>query len=216
MSSPDNFLHEVADEVRRDRMVMLARRYGWIVVLLIVLVVGGAGAWEWHKSRIESDAQAIGDAMLDATQSDSPESRAIRLEELSLEGDAAALRDLLAAGFRSAEDSRRAATQLQAMIDDPDIRPIYRDVARLRLLQMPETALTTDQRLEVVNPMLFAGSPFRLTALELRALIHVEQRKTDDALADLTTIINDAETSDARRQRALQLLVVLGGDPSSL
>lgn len=216
MSSSDNFIDEVAEAVRRDRMVLLARRYGWIVVLAIVLIVGGAAAWEWRKAQAEAVAQANGDAILSAVTPEAAQARLVALEELQLDGEVGVVRDLLAIGIRSLEDSRTASEELRAIMDDPEVRPIYRDVARLRLLQLPEQVLTTDQRLEVVDPMIYAGSPFRLTALELRALIYIEQGETDMALADLGVLLNDAESSDLRRQRALQMIVAIGGDPEAL
>lgn len=216
MSSSDNFIDEVAEAVRRDRMVLLARRYGWIVVLAIVLIVGGAAAWEWRKAQAEAVAQANGDAILSAVTPEAAQARLVALEELQLDGEVGVVRDLLAIGIRSLEDSRTASEQLRAIMDDPEVRPIYRDVARLRLLQLPEQVLTTDQRLDVVDPLIYAGSPFRLTALELRALIYIEQGETDMALADLGVLLNDAESSDLRRQRALQMIVAIGGDPEAL
>lgn len=216
MSSSDNFIDEVAEAVRRDRMVLLARRYGWIVVLAIVLIVGGAAAWEWRKAQAEAVAQANGDAILSAVTPEAAQARLVALEELQLDGEVGVVRDLLAIGIRSLEDSRTASEELRAIMDDPEVRPIYRDVARLRLLQLPEQVLTTDQRLDVVDPLIYAGSPFRLTALELRALIYIEQGETDMALADLGVLLNDAESSDLRRQRALQMIVAIGGDPEAL
>ena len=44
----DSFIDEVTDEVRRDRLYLLMRRYGWIGVLVIVVIVGGAA---WREKR---------------------------------------------------------------------------------------------------------------------------------------------------------------------
>ena len=42
MSNPDSFIEEVTEEVRRDRLFALFRKYGWIGVVLVLAIVGGA------------------------------------------------------------------------------------------------------------------------------------------------------------------------------
>ena len=42
MSDTDSFIDEVSEEVRRDRLFVLMRKWGWIPILLVVLLVGGA------------------------------------------------------------------------------------------------------------------------------------------------------------------------------
>ena len=42
MSDTDSFIEEVTEEVRRDRLYGLLRRYGWIAALVIILIGGGA------------------------------------------------------------------------------------------------------------------------------------------------------------------------------
>lgn len=216
MSNSESFIAEVAEEVRKDRMMSYVRRYGWIVGLALVGIVGGAAYWEYQKASRASAAQALGGEFLEALQSGSPGSRAAKLSEVDALGDGAVLRDLLAAGEQSLEDSRSAGEALQALIDDPETRPIYRDMARLRLAMTPETTLMSDQRLELLEPLLVAGAPFRLTALEVRALIHAERRDREAALADLTSLLSDAALGAEQRQRALQLMVALGGDMEAL
>ena len=66
MSNPDSFIDEVTEEVRRDRLFAMFRKYGWIGILAVVVVVGGAAWNEWQKARAEARAEAFGDALLDA------------------------------------------------------------------------------------------------------------------------------------------------------
>ncbi len=66
LSNPDSFIDEVTEEVRRDRLFAMFRKYGWIGVLAVVAIVGGAAYTEWSKARSEARAQAFGDAVLDA------------------------------------------------------------------------------------------------------------------------------------------------------
>ncbi|MGR3466542.1 MAG: hypothetical protein ACU0CI_01575, partial [Shimia sp.] len=68
MSETDSFIAEVDEEVRRDRMMGYLRRYGWIAVLLILIIVGGTAYNEWSKARSEASAQATGDALTAALE----------------------------------------------------------------------------------------------------------------------------------------------------
>ena len=81
MSNPDSFIEEVTEEVRRDRLFALFRKYGWIALLAIVLVVG-ASAWsEWKKAQGRARAEAFGDGLLTALDADTPGARRTALRE---------------------------------------------------------------------------------------------------------------------------------------
>ena len=62
MSNQDSFITEVSEEVRKDKLYALMRRYGWIAIALVVLVVGGASVFEWQKAKARAAAEATGDA----------------------------------------------------------------------------------------------------------------------------------------------------------
>ena len=66
VSDTDSFIDEVTEEVRRDQLFALFRKYGWIGILAIVLIVGGASWSEWRKAQAEAKAQAFGDALVAA------------------------------------------------------------------------------------------------------------------------------------------------------
>ena len=51
MSNPESFIEEVTEEVRRDRLFGLFRKYGWIAVLVILGIVGGSAWNEWQKAQ---------------------------------------------------------------------------------------------------------------------------------------------------------------------
>ena len=51
MSDTDSFLQEVSEELRRDKLYRNMRKYGWIGLLLVVIIVGGAAYREYQKSQ---------------------------------------------------------------------------------------------------------------------------------------------------------------------
>ena len=57
MSDTDSFLQEVSEELRRDKLYRNIRKYGWIAILLVVVIVGGATYREYLKSKDTKAAQ---------------------------------------------------------------------------------------------------------------------------------------------------------------
>lgn len=213
MSNSDTFINEVAEEVRKDRINALVRRYGWIAVVAVLAIVIVASVWEWRNAQARGGAESFGDGILAALENDDPGARVAALDDLSVEGDARALRDLIAAGELAPTDPAGAETRLRAVIEDASVSERYRALAILRLVMVPDVPVVSDERLALLEPLTAAGAPFRLSALEQMALVHVERGETAEALAALVTLRDDVETSLAMRERAAQLIVALGGLP---
>ncbi|MEM6386731.1 MAG: tetratricopeptide repeat protein [Pseudomonadota bacterium] len=214
MANEDSFISEVSEEVRRDRLFALMRRYGWIAILAIVVIVGGASWNEWRKSSAQAAAEEKGDAILRALQSETDASRAAALRNVvpSDAPNGAALLSLLqASASLDAEELDAATEALDQIVNDPSVPQVYRDVALLkRVLSFSET-LTPNERIERLGPLLTPGNPFRLLAVEQRAFAEVEAGDTEAALSSLNGILADAEASEDLRRRARQLIVALGG-----
>ena len=104
MSDTDSFIEEVTEEVRRDRLFVMLKRYGWIGGLAVVLIVGGAAFSEYNKAKDLAAAQTLGDEMIAALSSDEGQPRAEALNEISAKtpGGAAVLAMLQAGALADA------------------------------------------------------------------------------------------------------------------
>ncbi|GKY89042.1 hypothetical protein [Sinisalibacter aestuarii] len=213
MSNHESFIDEVTEEVRRDKLYGALRKYGWIGVVAVVLVVGGAAVNEWMKARDRAAAEAVGDAILAAVETEDAGARAEALAAVSAGGETAVLLGLIEAA--EAGDPAQASETLAALAADPSLPVLYRDLAALKRAMLPGGVVDAETRLAALEPLTAPGGAFRVLAEEQMALAEIELGNTDAALARLQALLTDTEASGPLRQRATQLIVALGGDPAA-
>lgn len=211
MSNTDSFIDEVTEEVQRDRMMALLRRYGWIAALAIVAIVGGTAYNEYSKSSTEEAAKARGAAIAQALELPEPAARADALAELADGSDPVAA-FFAAAQYEEAGNTAAAVSALEGLAERPDMPQLYRDLALIKRLAI-DTDLDAGTRGLMLDALAQPGGAYRAIALELQALAEIEAGAPDAALAQLQTLIQDAEATNPQRQRIAQLIVALGGTP---
>ncbi len=218
MSDVDSFIDEVTEEVRRDRLFLLLRRWGWVGVLAVVLIVGGAAFNEIRKARATSQAEDLGDAILAAlAQNDSAE-RASGLANVpaSSTGGDAIVDMLLSASQSETGSTSEAVESLNTIAVQGDLPEIYRAIAAFKALLLQSDTLPAADRRQQFEALAAPGAPLRLLAEEQLALIDVSEGNVDAAIERLQAMRQDAEIGVDLQQRAAQLIVALGGEPEPL
>lgn len=211
MSNSDSFIDEVTEEVRRDRLFALFRKYGWIGGLVVVAIVGGAAFSEWRKVQAEHRAEAFGDAVLEALDLGKPEDKRAALEGIAADGAQVAILKLMMATDPKS-DRAGALAALAALEADASLPQSYRDLATLRRVMVAGAELPLADRRAALDPIAAPGRPFRTLALEQMAYLLVEEGKTDEAISALTALMSDQEAPGGLRSRAEQMVVALGGE----
>lgn len=211
MSDTDSFIDEVSEEVRRDRLYGMMRRYGWIAVVAVVAVVGAAAYNEWRKASERSAAQAFGDAILAAEGIDDPQERASALQAIPSEGQQTAVLNLLLAS----DGTQASADALMQIATDTALPDHFRHLAMLRVAQVQDDAVTLDEVRGLLAPVVVAGAPYRVLGEEALAVAELRAGEEDAALTRLQALLQDDEASQALRRRATQLIVALGGTPEA-
>lgn len=218
MSNPDSFIDEVNEELKRDRLFALMKRYGWIAILAVLGIVGGAAWNEWSKAQATARAQAFGDAIVAALEPTDPAARRTALAAL-VEGGTAADRTqtgllnlLLAAEALEGGERDQALAALAAVEGDATLPLSYRHLATLkRVIAATEADIPLAQRQAALAPLAAPGAPFRPLALEHLALLRLEGGDRAGALADLAALLQEAEVSPILRARVQQVILILGG-----
>ncbi|WP_425039374.1 hypothetical protein [Primorskyibacter sp. S187A] len=214
MSDSDSFIEEVTEEVRRDRLFALIKRYGWIAASAILLLVGGASFNEYRKAQEQAKAQRLGDAMLAALENNDIAARAAALDAIEAEtpGGAAILALLASSQETEAGQGAQASERLQVIATNSDLPEIYRNIAGYKALLAGSDTLSVDERRAGFQGLAVPGNPLRLLAEEQLALLSLETGAVDEALGQFNRIVEDAEASEGVRRRAAQMIVALGGE----
>ena len=210
MSNNESFIDEVTEEVRRDKLFAVFRRYGWIGVLLVVGIVGGAGWTEWQKAQSEARAEGFGDAVTAALTLDTPEARIAALKAVPSSGEQSGLLQLMLASDPE-KDRASALAALEAVANDPALDTSYRDLAVLRRVILLGTEAPMADRRSALDGITAPGRPYRTLALEQLAYLLIEDGKTPQAIDALRALTKDQDASQGLRARAEQVILALGG-----
>ena len=212
MSDSNHFIDEVSEELRRDRLFGAIRKYGWIAVLIVVLLVAAAAWNEWRKAQLRAEARAFGDQIVAALDNDSPEARREALLAIEAEGTRRALVAMLAADtFDDPEARSRTAELLDEISSDDSLPQLYREMAVLKSAMIELSSGEPQSVVDRLDPLTIPGAPYRLLALEQQALARLEMGETETAMEALQTIVSDASAPRDLQSRARQLIVALGG-----
>lgn len=204
----DTFIDEVTEELRRDRLYGAMRRYGWIVVLVIVAVVGFTAWREYSAAQDRAAAQAWGDAILAAEAENDP--AAVLAVDPRGSAGRQALTGLLAAGAQTDPDARAQA--LQGVADaQPD--SVLGELAQLKLVMAQGAQMDAAERDAILTRLSRAGAPFELLALEQKAVALIGAGRPEDAITLIRQIQNKDGLTEALRRRLSEMMIALGETP---
>ncbi len=214
----DGFIREVDEELQRDRMAKLWRRYGALVVgavVVVVLATAGKVGWDaWQARQLERQGAAFAAAEA-ALERDEPAAAAEQFASLAAaeRGDVAAV-----AALREAEARLRAGEveASMAVLDElaaaSGIDPVLRDFAAVSAAQRRLGMADPAELRASLQPQMAADAPFRHSAREIAALAALEAGDEAAAIEALRALLADSGTPDDMRRRVGELLAALGVD----
>lgn len=216
--SNEAFLREVDEELRRDQLADLWRRYGRIglgaVVAGLALLAGVLGWRHWQESQAAATSQQLNDAY-DALGAGKTAEAAKQLATIATSGRPIyralaqsvqadlALRDVSGAG--GAAKLKEAAAKFAAIAQDTSVPQPLRDAALVRQTSAEFNTLPPDTVISRLGPLAVKGGPWLGSAGEMVAIAQLEKGKPAEARAMLQLVASDTEVPDTIKQRVVQL-----------
>lgn len=211
-----DFINEVDEEVRRERMQKLWKRWSPLAIGAVVLLLAAVGGWQvwqgWRADKAAAASAAFRAALTEA-QAGKPLEAAAAFGSLAggdHDGYALLARFQQAANLIEGKDLPGAIKVFDAIAADSGNAARFRDLARYLAVFHGLDTMPADearQRLAVIA----ADSPWAGSATELKALAELKAGEKDAARRLLTALADDAGAPADLRGRAAEMLAALGG-----
>ena len=196
----ETFIREVDEELRRDQLKAVWKRFAPLIIgvcILVVAVTAGYRGWIWWHER---QAGRAGDRFLAAIEEIQSGKRAegeAALQAIATEGGAgyAALARLRLAGEKAGEGAKADALKdFDALADDKSLSTPLRDIARIRAALLALDTGDLEDAKSRAEPLAVAGNPWRHAAREVLGTAAYQEGDLKAAREAFSSIQEDAQT----------------------
>lgn len=209
-----DMFREVDDELRRDRLLALWKRFGAYIIgaaVALVVVVGGRAFWtDYIDNKRQAESRAYDEALA-AFETDAEAGRSA-LQAIvggGNDGYAALARFRLAAELQRSGQAGEAVLQYEALSADGSLNGRLRGLAGLMMASLYiDQGREVEAREALIN--LVADNPtWRLSATEFVGFLDFRSGNLEEARSVFVSLSVDQAAPQAMRDRAREMLSLL-------
>jgi hypothetical protein len=213
----DTFIREVDEELRRDQLKLIWKRFAPLIIgicVLIVAVTAGYSGWTWWQERKASQA---GDRFLEALSQIQSGDRAAgeaALTAIAADSDVgySALARLRLAGEKAGAGAKKEALEAyDAVAAENSIPTPLRDVARVKGAILALDTGDVAGAKERAIPLNIAGNAWRHAAREVIGTANYQAGDLQAARDAFTEVQQDAETPQDLWTRSGLMIALIDG-----
>ena len=219
--SGDTFLREVDENLRRDQLRDLGKKYaGWLIgaLVLFLAVVGGWLYWQdRQRAAAAEDSEKLQEIFADIA-SNKMTTVPSRLDTLATDGgDVVRASALFARAAVAIEqnDRKTALAKYQEIAADDDLPQPCRDLGLIRATYLEFDSIKPEEVIKRMEPLAKVGQPWFGSAGEITAMAYLKQGKKTEAGRLFAAMAGDNQVPESIRSRTAQIAGTLGVDASA-
>ncbi|HWI87166.1 MAG TPA: tetratricopeptide repeat protein [Sphingomonas sp.] len=209
------FLREVDENLRRDQMTGLARKWGRVAGAALVILLLALAAFLWWRHHRAEQAGLEGEQLVQVL-TDIEIGRALptdpRLATLagSPRDGYRAMARLTQAGIIAKTDPVAAAASYQEIAKDDGLPQAIRDLALIRATTIQFDTTPPAEVVARMKPLAISGGPWFGSAGELAGMAYLKMKRRDLAAPLFAAIARDNAVPAGLRGRAAGMATALG------
>ena len=209
---------EVDEEVRREQLAKLWKRYGNLIIAALCLVVAAVAAWRfydyWQTRKASEAGVAFESAAKLAEEGKHGEAEAA-FAKIAAEGTPGyqALAQLRAASEIASRDAKEGVAAYDRIAGEMSRQPVLSELASIRAAVLLVDTAKYDEMTRRLEPLAQPAGAFRHTARELLALSAWRNNDSGATRRWMEAARGDPEAPQGVRQR-MELLAALLPDAS--
>ncbi len=203
----DSLFREIKEEIRREQMEKIFRKYGGLILGIAALIVLGVAGYQYFQTRRVASAEKAGaefaaaETLSDDKKKDDAEKAFKVIAESGPAGYAALAKLRLAAAEAKDGKAADAVATYDALAKQPGADDLLKSFAELQAasLRMADADYTEIQNR--LTPLIGDGEPFANTAREFLGIAAYKAKKYDEARKYLEPLLIDPNASADLQER---------------
>ncbi len=212
MVETENFIKEIREEVRKDKLFKTLRRYRWILsglIFGIILVVSG---YEYYKYNRKISSEANGQLLFNYIES----IENVTEEDLNVSSDSfvASIAKLHKAKLLVEQGNHDLAKKLyEEVIQSPGLDDFFKKYSILMLyLLSPAESLSDSNKIKSLDELSAPDSPFQILALEQKLLLFLKLNEIEKAKNYISLIDENPGVTSEQLERIKEVKELYGFD----
>ena len=162
MVESESFIKEVSEEVKRDILFKTLKKFKWPIIVLVILLVGAVGGYEYYKFDKKVKAQEIGEFFVAAIENLKNNGQTVT-EEIDNNLISVLIKLHEAKYFEEKGDIKSATAAYNHIISKYGDNKFFNHYSKFQLYLMdPAKSLSDTKKIEVLDELSAPDGPLKL------------------------------------------------------
>lgn len=212
MVETENFIKEIREEVRKDKLFKTLRRYKWALFGLIFGVILAVSGYEYYKYTRKLNSESNGQLLAEYIKSIENET----IEDLKISSDSfvESIAKLHKAKFLVEKGDLNLAKELyEEVIKSPGSGSFFKKYSTLMLyLLSPAESLSENNKINILDKLSAPDSPFQILALEQKLILFLKLNDIEKAKNYISLIVENPGVTSEQLERIKEVKELYGFD----